>query len=525
MSRDASRPPGGQSAPTAEQLALLREVEAHREPFLQAWWAQRLWQGQRLRTASGAPLEVLEPGWLNRGGGPDFTEARLLIDGQEHWGDVEVHLDEADWRGHGHADDPAYSRVILHVVLRRAPPSAASPVALAPYGGAPIPVLEAAPYLSRGLLEVLDEPAHLLRRYERLPGRCGLRAAVAGPEAVQRIVAHAAESRARAKATRVLAAAAAPEREPDEQLLYRQLCYYLGYRPHTPLFEALARRFPVAQLAPLLALPPAEARMEVLARWFGSAGLLEAEAAGTPDPAQRAEYAALRARWRSLGLAPLGLPTARGGTRPMNSAERRLVGLYHHLQAIGRDGWLRGWLRLLHRLDGLRDAPGFRREALALLEQAFATPTAEPWRTRVSFHGPPGARPARLVGTERMIVLLANAVLPTFLAFARRDGDAELEKLLYRLYIVLPPEGANRRTRFMEERLAPVLPLPRTLRTHQGLLQIHQDFCRSFYEGCSRCRLPELLAAGSPGAAQPAAPAPAEDPATAPHTTRKSPHR
>ena len=72
MSRDASRPPGGQSAPTAEQLALLREVEAHREPFLQAWWAQRLWQGQRLRTASGAPLEVLEPGWLNRGGGPDF---------------------------------------------------------------------------------------------------------------------------------------------------------------------------------------------------------------------------------------------------------------------------------------------------------------------------------------------------------------------------------------------------------------------------------------------------------------------
>jgi Protein of unknown function (DUF2851) len=356
-------------------------------------------------------------------------------------------------------------------------------------------VLEAVPLLSRHLLELMDAPETLLRRYEALPGRCGLRAALAEPEAVQRVVAHAAEARARAKAERILAAAGG---DGDEQLLFRTLFTYLGYRPHTGLFEDLARRFPVESLAPLLAQPGPVARTEVLARWFGAAGLLEAERAGDPEPAAQAEYAALRERWRALGFAALAAGVARSQSRPWNSAERRLVGLFHHLAAIGTDGWLRGWLRVLRRLDDLRDAPEFRRAAVRLLEQAFATPADEPWRARISFAQPVQPRGARLIGKERAIVLMANAVLPTFLALARRDGDVELEKVLYRLYLVLPPEGSNHRTRFMERRLAPVTPLQPTLRTHQGLLQIHQDFCRSFHEGCARCRLPDLIAPAAP---------------------------
>jgi len=112
----------------------------------------------------------------------------------------------------------------------------------------------------------------------------------------------------------------------------------------------------------------------------------------------------------------------------------------------------------------------------------------------VGFRTPPRRKPVQLIGRERVIVLLANAVLPTLLGFARRDGDLELEKLLYRLYSVLPPARATQRTVFLERRLAPLTPLRRTLRTHQGLLQIHQDFCLSFHEGCSRCRLPDLIA-------------------------------
>lgn len=470
----------------ASQQALLREVEAHREPFLHAWWAHRMWGDTRLRTTAGAPLEVLEPGWLNRGPGPDFTEARLLIDGREHWGDVEVHLDEHAWWTHGHQRDPAYDRVVLHLVLRSRGEPAATPV-----GESTLPVLEAASHLRPSLLALMDDPALLLRRYEALPGRCGLRAAKTEPEAVQRVVAHAAETRARAKAQRILAGAGD---DNDEQLLFRQLFGYLGYRPHTGLFEDLARRFPLADLAPLLGLPREQARAEVLARWFGSAGLLATPPPTRADTTLHTEYETLQARWQALRLAPLERPPVRRPGRPWNSAERRLAGLFHHLYATGRDGWLRGWLRFLRRMDVLRDAPEFGAEAVRMLTEAFSTPADEPWRRYISFHQGDLHRPARLIGMDRTTVLMANAVLPTFLAFARRDGDVELEKVLYRLYLVLPPEGPNQRTRFMEQRLAPVVPLQRSLRTHQGLLQIHQDFCRSFYEGCDRCRFPDLIA-------------------------------
>ena len=96
-------------------------------------------------------------------------------------------------------------------------------------------------------------------------------------------------------------------------------------------------------------------------------------------------------------------------------------------------------------------------------------------------------------------MLAANALLPVFLAIARRNGDVELEKLLYRLFLIMPPEGANKHTRFMEKRLAPPLPLPRPLRTQQGLIQIRQDFCERFEEGCVSCGLPDLIAKAGTG--------------------------
>lgn len=170
-----------------------------------------------------------------------------------------------------------------------------------------------------------------------------------------------------------------------------------------------------------------------------------------------------------------------------------MVGLFHYIYATGAQGWLKGWLAFLHELDGLRDQPQLKKTAMSRLEQAFDTPSWEPWRHRVSFAGAPLRRDARMIGSDRIIIVMANAVLPFFLAYARRRGDSELEKLLYRLFIVLPPEAPNRRTRFMEKRLLVLGALPRTLRMHQGLLQIHQDFCVSFNEGCHDCGFPALF--------------------------------
>lgn len=468
-----------------EKQGLIEEFQAQREPLLQACWAHQLWNAPELTTIDSRPLTVLFPGWLNRGPGPDFTEARLVLGEREIFGDVEIHLDESGWRGHGHHLDPAYERVALHVVLRKSGGAAARTP-----GGQQIPVFSALPFLSPKLLEFMEEGGAMLESYENLPGRCGLRAALAGAEALPRVIAHAAEERARRKAEALL-----PGRlgQSGEQLLFELVFQSLGYRPHAQVFRDLARCHPVAELADLFDLAPSAARREVLARWFGATGLLDAP---PPPPAladARREFEELAERWRGLALPPLRRRLKRGGSRPLNTPERRMVGLFHHLLAFGAGAWLKGWLALLHRLDGLREQKDFRKIALQLLEKAFETPEWEPWSRRYSFGSPPLGQPSRLIGADRIIIIMANAILPFFLAQAREQGDEGLEKLLYRLFIVLPPEAPNQRTRFMEKRLKPLAPLPRSLRTQQGLLQIHQDFCTSFQEGCQSCSFPDLI--------------------------------
>ncbi len=87
------------------------------EKLLQQIWARQEFIGQGLRALDGRAISVRWPGKWNRLAGPDFRDARLCIGDVLIEGDVEVHLRAADWAAHGHAKDPAYDNVMLHVVL------------------------------------------------------------------------------------------------------------------------------------------------------------------------------------------------------------------------------------------------------------------------------------------------------------------------------------------------------------------------------------------------------------------------
>jgi hypothetical protein len=88
------------------------------ERLLQKIWLRRDFNFAGARTDDGRTLRVVHPGKWNLLGGPDFRLARLRFDdGPEVVGDVELHLRAPDWQAHGHARDPAYDGVMLHVVL------------------------------------------------------------------------------------------------------------------------------------------------------------------------------------------------------------------------------------------------------------------------------------------------------------------------------------------------------------------------------------------------------------------------
>lgn len=125
------------------------------EKLLQKLWLRGDFDRHGARTVDGVDLEIVHPGRWNLLGGPDFLGARLRFGtGPVVTGDVEVHIREGDWNAHRHAQDPAYSGVVLHVVLF--PPSDARGTRGA--GSRWIPVVALLPLLHRSLEEyVADE--------------------------------------------------------------------------------------------------------------------------------------------------------------------------------------------------------------------------------------------------------------------------------------------------------------------------------------------------------------------------------
>ena len=79
-------------------------------------WERCLWAGYEQKTTEGETVEILSVGEHNHDAGPDYSHARVKIDGKEWIGNIEIHVCSSDWTKHRHHLDPAYDNVILHVV-------------------------------------------------------------------------------------------------------------------------------------------------------------------------------------------------------------------------------------------------------------------------------------------------------------------------------------------------------------------------------------------------------------------------
>lgn len=269
---------GGESMAVAEIQGLYGAF-SFPEKLLQQIWLRGEFDTRELLTADGRRLEILHPGRWNLLGGPDFKGARLRIGDSVTTGDVELHLHAADWRAHGHAIDPAYDHVVLHVVLF---PGGESATAGA--GGRAIPVLSLLPLLHHDLEEYAADAA-----VERLANHPLTRAHEA--------LAAMTESALREELARRVA-----ER-------WRQKIHYakiridrLGWSAacHHTALEILGYR---ANRAPMLAL----AAVHPLETWtkLGSASEREAfvlEILSRPEAAWR---------WSTQGVRPANLPRTR----------------------------------------------------------------------------------------------------------------------------------------------------------------------------------------------------------------------
>lgn len=86
------------------------------ERHMQVMWLEQKYFSE-LRDGEGNKVEVVSPGAWNSESGPDFKKAHLRIDGQDLYGDIELHLREDSWYQHGHHNDSRYDNVIAHVIF------------------------------------------------------------------------------------------------------------------------------------------------------------------------------------------------------------------------------------------------------------------------------------------------------------------------------------------------------------------------------------------------------------------------
>tara|TARA_R110002096_G_scaffold326134_4_gene520056 strand:- start:6777 stop:7931 length:1155 start_codon:yes stop_codon:yes gene_type:complete len=93
----------------------------YQETILQWLWEEMLFSTKGLKTTCGKSIQIIHQGTLNLTDGPDFKQAKLLIDGLVWHGSVEMHLKSTNWKQHGHQSDSNYNNVILHVVVEHLP--------------------------------------------------------------------------------------------------------------------------------------------------------------------------------------------------------------------------------------------------------------------------------------------------------------------------------------------------------------------------------------------------------------------
>ncbi|NIP96842.1 MAG: DUF2851 family protein, partial [Akkermansiaceae bacterium] len=298
------------SATTAlseEEARLPSEIE------LQSLWFGGAF-GRDFTTTNGQPVRIVQFGEWNHAAGPDFLHAAVETGGTTLTGPLELDPHAGDWEAHGHAQNPAFREVILHVVFA---PGRKTHFTRS-CDGREIPCVVVPPDL---IDEALNHPLHA--RADSKLGRCAKPLSELPASRVHDLLAEAARFRLARKGRHL-------QRLEDshgfEEALWQSLARALGYGPNKLAMTLLGQRVPRRELRDLRTNAQREALL------FGVAGFLSPSLPERADPEARHYLSTLWGNWWKLrpdhepDQSRL-LPWTFGGMRPSNHPHRRLAAL------------------------------------------------------------------------------------------------------------------------------------------------------------------------------------------------------
>lgn len=439
--------------PPAREETLLRVPRRISEHEVQAHWFAGNF-GRDFLTTDGRNVRIVQFGVWNREAGPDFAEAAVSFKGEDPiHGPIELDMDVRDWERHGHAGNPHYEPVVLHVFTQR--PETECFTRTVEHRMVPQILID--------ISQLTDDSVDSLP--EAKPGRCCSPLASFDEDRARAVLLGAAEHRLRRKAASL---ARLSEIHGSDEALYQALATTLGYKSNKLPFNWLAQRLPLKLLRP--------SRDEAAALLFGVSGFLPARNFAEFDDSTRGYVRTLWEHWwpRRAEYERLQIPSnfwALSGQRPINHPQRRIAALaqiVHHWSKVRS---------LRQRCDP------------ASIADFFGTLSDDYWDHHYTLSSKPAPRRMALVGENRVTDMMANVFFP--LAYAE-DSSRWLG------FKTLPATLSNRRVEIAALRLFG----PDSARTHeflksaalqQGLLQVYEDFCLRDSSDCANCRFPTQL--------------------------------
>jgi hypothetical protein len=423
---------------------------------LQALWFAGAF-GRQFRSRDGRSVRIVQFGEWNRGAGPDFFQAAVEIDGVVKIGALEIDPDASAWEAHGHAANPAFREVVLHVLFQDE--ARTTFTRTCEHREVPQVVISA-----NQLSDALNRPQREVAIAH--PGRCVYPLKHLGAGALAGLLDEAARFRAAAKARRWLRTADAHGRDAA---LFQATAETLGYGGNSLALRLLAQRLPLAVMK-----ADATAAEAIL---FGAAGFLAPDMHEHAPPDTR-DY--LRGLWETwwkhrtqFEVTPQrAIPWKLHGQRPANHPHRR-IGALAALLAV--------WPQYRH----LALARPFKIKPLLDFLQALHHPF---WSRRHTLTSAQTAQKLALFGRSQGLELVANHLVPLAI-----HEEAMTFKDYYKLRHSAPNEKVRRCAIRLFGSLALAQPWLRRVAHHQALLQIYHDFCLEDFTECHDCPFPEQL--------------------------------
>ena len=402
-----------------------------KEAFLHYLWRHSRMRSLPLKTTDGEQIRIKSPGFRNDNSGPDILEARLTIGEQEWVGAVEFHIRSSEWNGHGHASDPAYKNVILHVVWEHDG---------RPEGHA-MPHLE---LKGLGFDQLRDTWQTLEGSLDHIPCRQlhqKVDPAIPGLW-LPRVAAERLESRFSWFEERLL-----QTKGNWNEVLYQRVARAFGVSLNQEPFEQLARKLPLQLMVQQDDLTTAEALA------FGLANLLPEH---PHDAYARTLFKAYAyeakkrdlepmdpGQWKFMRMRPANFPTVR----------------------ISQ--WVHLWKKQPDLLETLKAEAGLE-EVIAL----FRVAASAYWQDHFRFDAPSDGKAEAVVGRSFAEGIVMNAVIPFLFFYGARQHKEELKERALAWLAGLPAEE-NKITRMYRD----LGVVPTRALDSQALLTLKERYC------------------------------------------------